>query len=47
MEILSKLLVLYEGNHSLPTGEFPSKGLVMQTFDVYFDVSLDELLDKQ
>ena len=46
LETISILLALCEGN--LPvTGGFPSQRVIMWSFDVLFDVSLNKLLNKQ
>ena len=45
MKTLAALLALCEGNPPINSG-FPPKGLVMQSFDVFFDVSLNTLLNK-
>ena len=46
METLSSLLAICAGN-SLVTGEFPSRRPVMRSFDVFFDLCLNEQLSKQ
>ena len=46
MEEFSALLALYAEN-SLVTGEFPSQRPVTRSFDVFFDLRLNERLGKQ
>ena len=46
MESFSTLLALCEGNPPL-TGGLPSQRPVTQSFDVFFDLSLNKLLSKQ
>ena len=46
MEIFSALLVLCVGNSPV-TGEFPSQRPVRQSFDVFFDIRLNNRLNKQ
>ena len=46
METFSALLALCEVNW-LVTGEFPSQRSVTRSFDVFFDLRLDERLSKQ
>ena len=46
METFSALLALCVGN-SLVTGEFPSQRPVTQSFDVFFDLCLNQQLSKQ
>ena len=46
METFSGLLALCEGISPV-TGEFPSQRLVMQSFDVFFDLCLNKQLSKQ
>ena len=58
MEIVSAILALCEGNPLFTNGftgpllwqcvvDFPHKGTMTQGFDVYFDVVLNTLLNKQ
>ena len=46
METFSVLLAICAGNSPV-TGEFPSQRPVTQSFDVFFDLRLNELLRKQ
>ena len=46
METFSALLALCAGNSPV-TGELPSQGPVTRSFDVFFDVRLNERLSKQ
>ena len=46
METLSALLALCEGNHRYPM-DSPHNGLETQSFDIFFVVSLNKLLNKQ
>ena len=46
METLFALLALGAGNSPV-TGEFPSQRPVTQSFDVFFDLRLNERLRKQ
>ena len=46
MEMLSTLLALCEGIHWSPVDP-PLKGSRMQVFDIFFDVQLNKLLNKQ
>ena len=46
MEIFSALLTLCAGNSPV-TGEFPAQRPVTRSFDVYFDLRLNNLLSKQ
>ena len=46
METFSALLALSEGNSQV-TCEFPSQRPVTQSFDVFFDLCLNEQLGKQ
>ena len=46
METFSGLLAFYGGNSPV-TGEFPAQRLVMQSFDVFFDLHLKKQLSKQ
>ena len=46
METFSALLALCAGNSPV-TGEFPSQRPVTQSFDVFFDLSLNKRLGKQ
>ena len=46
VEIFSALLAFCAGN-SLATGEFPTQRPVMRSFDVFFDLHLNEQLSKQ
>ena len=46
METFSALLAICAGNSPV-TGEFPAQGPVMRSFDVFFDLRLNERLSKQ
>ena len=46
METLSTLLAICVGNSSV-FGEFPAQRPVTQSFDVFFDLHLNERLSKQ
>ena len=46
METFSALLAIYAGNSPV-TGEFPSQRAVTRSFDVFFDLRLNERLSKQ
>ena len=46
METLSALLAICAGNSPVP-GEFPTQRPVTRSFDVFFDLSLNERLNKQ
>ena len=46
METFSTLLAIYAGNSPV-TGEFPTQRPVTQSFDVFFDLSLNKRLSKQ
>ena len=46
METLAALLALCEGNPPM-TGGFPHNRPVMQTFDDFFNITLNKLLNKQ
>ena len=46
METFSTLLALCVGNSPV-TSEFPSQRPVTRSFDVFFDLCLNELLSKQ
>ena len=46
METFSALLAIWTGNSQV-TGEFPSQRPVMRSFDVFFDLSLNNRLNKQ
>ena len=46
METFPALLAFCEGNSPV-TGEFPSQGPVMRSFDVFFDPHLNKRLGKQ
>ena len=46
MEKFSALLALCEGNPPV-TGGFPSQRLVTRSFDVFFDLRLNERLNEQ
>ena len=45
MEIFSGLLAICAGNSPV-TGEFPAQRPVTQSFDVFFDLRLNERLSK-
>ena len=45
METFSALLVICAGNSPV-TGEFPAQRPVTQSFDVFFDLRLNERLSK-
>ena len=46
MEAFSTLLAICAGNSPVP-GEFPAQRPVTQSFDVFFDLCLNERLSKQ
>ena len=46
METFSALLAIFAGNSPV-TGEFPAQRPVMRSFDVFFDLRLNERLSKQ
>ena len=46
METFSTLLAFYAGNSPI-TGEFPAERPVTQSFDVFFDPSLNKPASKQ
>ena len=46
METFSALLAICVGNSPVP-GEFPAQRLVTQSFDVFFDLRLNQRLSKQ
>ena len=46
MKIFSELLGLYEGNPPL-IGGFPPQRPVTRSFDIFFDLHLNEQLSKQ
>ena len=46
METISVLLALCAGNSPV-SGEFPSQRPVTQSFDAFFDMCPNKLLDKQ
>ena len=46
METFSALLAICAGS-SLVTGEFPAQRAVTRSFDVFFDLRMDERLSKQ
>ena len=46
METFSALLALCAGNSPVP-GEFPTQRLMTRSFDIYFDLRLNERLSKQ
>ena len=46
METFSALLAICVGNSPV-AGEFPTQRPVMQSFDGFFDLSLNKLLSKQ
>ena len=46
METFSALLAIWEGNSPV-TGGFPAQRPVTQSFDVFFDLRLNEWLSKQ
>ena len=46
METFSVLLALYAGNSPV-TGEFPAQRPVTRSFDIFFDLQLNERLSKQ
>ena len=46
METISALLAFYTGNSPV-TGEFPAQRPVTRSFDVFFDLRLNERLSKQ